>query len=63
VGDGRSREKKATGGGLGEYLGVDAAVVRLVAVITRLPAGIIPFLIGYVVAWLIVPEAPPKTPS
>jgi phage shock protein PspC (stress-responsive transcriptional regulator) len=50
-------------GGLGEYLEVDPTVVRLIAVIAGLATGIFPFLIGYVIAWLIVPEAPPKTPS
>jgi phage shock protein PspC (stress-responsive transcriptional regulator) len=50
-------------GGLGEYLEVDPTVVRLIAVIVGLATGIIPFLIGYVIAWFIVPEAPPRSPS
>ena len=50
-------------GGLGEYLDVDPTVVRLLAVIAGLATAIIPFLIGYIIAWFIVPEAPPKAPS
>ena len=50
-------------GGLGEYMEVDPTVVRLVVVIACLATAIFPFLIGYVIGWLIVPEAPPKTPS
>jgi len=57
----RSRiDKKIAGvcGGIGEYLDVDPTVVRLVAVIAGLATAIIPFLVGYVIAWIIVPEAP-----
>jgi phage shock protein C len=50
-------------GGLGEYLEVDPTVVRLIAVLACLATAIAPFLIGYIIAWLIVPETPPKTPS
>jgi phage shock protein C len=53
-------DKKIAGvcGGIGEYLNVDPTVVRLVAVIGGLATGIIPFFVGYVIAWIIVPEAP-----
>jgi phage shock protein C len=50
-------------GGLGEFMEVDPTVVRLVVVIACLATGIVPFLIGYVIAWFIVPEAPPRSPS
>ncbi len=57
--------KKIAGicGGLGEYLGVDPTVIRLVAVFAGLATGVIPFLVGYVLAWVIVPEAPPSNPA
>jgi len=42
-------------GGLGEYLDVDPTIFRLIAVVLGLATGIIPFLIGYLVAWWIVP--------
>lgn len=58
-------DKKIAGicGGLGEYLSVDPTVIRLVAVIGCLATGIVPFLVGYIIAWIIVPEAPPSPPQ
>lgn len=44
-------------GGIGEYLDVDSTIVRLIAVVVTFATGIIPFLIGYLVAWWIVPTA------
>ncbi|GJQ20454.1 MAG: hypothetical protein HBSIN02_08090 [Bacteroidia bacterium] len=44
-------------GGIGEYLGVDSTIVRLIAVVATFATGIIPFIIGYLVAWWIVPTA------
>lgn len=57
--------KKIAGicGGLGEYLNVDPTVIRLVAIFAGLATGIIPFLVGYIIAWFLVPEAPPSAPS
>ncbi|HTY37781.1 MAG TPA: PspC domain-containing protein [Bacteroidota bacterium] len=57
--------KKLAGlcGGLGEYLNVDPTVVRLVAVFGGLATGIFPFVIGYIIAWMIVPEAPSSVAS
>ncbi|HCA79788.1 MAG TPA: hypothetical protein DEP53_08645 [Bacteroidetes bacterium] len=53
-------DKKVAGicGGLGEYLGVDPTVVRLGTVIIGLLTAIFPVVIGYVIAWIIIPEAP-----
>ena len=46
-------------GGIAEYLEVDSTVVRLVWVLLILmPVPVVPALIGYFVAWLIVPQAP-----
>lgn len=44
-------------GGIGEYLNVDSTIVRLIAVVVTFATGIIPFVIGYLVAWWIVPTA------
>lgn len=44
-------------GGLGEYLGVDSTVVRVVFVILALPGGL-PGVLPYLVLWLIMPEEP-----
>jgi phage shock protein PspC (stress-responsive transcriptional regulator) len=62
----RSRtDKKIAGvcGGLGEYFGIDPTVVRLVAVIALIGSGIVPGFIAYVIAWVIVPEAPVSAPQ
>jgi phage shock protein PspC (stress-responsive transcriptional regulator) len=43
-------------GGLAEYLGVDATVVRVLwAVLTIIPGAIIAGVVAYVVAWFIMP--------
>jgi phage shock protein C len=58
-------DKKIAGicGGLGEYLNVDPTVVRLAAVFGGLITGIFPFFIAYIIAWVIVPEAPASSSS
>jgi phage shock protein C len=43
-------------GGVGEMMDVDPTIVRLVFVVAGLATGIIPFAIGYLLAWWIVPE-------
>ena len=52
-------------GGLGEYFGVDPVVLRLLFVLLTVFTGFLPGIIGYVVAILIIPEAPTgvSTPS
>jgi phage shock protein PspC (stress-responsive transcriptional regulator) len=56
----RSRKNRLLAGicgGLGDYFGVDPTVVRLIMVV----AAIFSFgagLLFYLIAWLIVPEAP-----
>ncbi len=52
-------DKKVAGicGGVGEYLGVDPTVIRLATVIIALLTAIFPVAIGYVIAWIIIPEA------
>lgn len=60
-----SSNKKIAGicGGIGDYLNVDPTVVRLVAVFGGLITGIIPFFVGYIIAWVLVPEAPASVSS
>ncbi len=43
-------------GGIGEMMQIDPTLVRLVVVILMFATAIIPFFIGYLVAWWIVPE-------
>lgn len=50
-------------GGLAEYLGVDSTVVRLVWVLLVIfPVPLVPAVLGYFVAWLVMPQAPPAVP-
>lgn len=44
-------------GGIGTYLDVDSTIVRLIAVVVTFVTGILPFVLGYLVAWWIVPSA------
>ncbi len=44
-------------GGLGEYLGVDPTIVRLVIALSVL-LGLFPAILAYAAAWVIVPEEP-----
>ncbi len=51
--------KKLAGicGGIGEMLNVDPTVVRLLAVVLAIATAFIPFTIGYILAWWIIPTA------
>jgi phage shock protein C len=50
--------KKIAGvcGGIGGMMDADPTIVRLVFVVLALATGIFPFLIGYLIAWWMVPE-------
>lgn len=45
-------------GGLGEFFGVDPVLLRLGYLILTVFTGFVPGIIGYLLAILIVPEAP-----
>ncbi len=50
-------------GGLGQYLGIDTTVVRLIFVLLALAGG--PGILAYIVLWIVVPEdsmTPPIVP-
>jgi phage shock protein C len=50
-------------GGLAEYLDVDSTIVRLIWVVLILfPFPLIPAVLGYFIAWLVIPQAPPPIP-
>jgi phage shock protein C len=60
----RSRDdKKIAGvcGGLAEYFGIDATIVRLIFVVLLLPGGL-PGFIPYILLWIIVPLEPTEKP-
>jgi phage shock protein C len=55
----RSRSERMIAGvcgGIAEYFNIDPTVVRVIALATILLPG--PSIIAYLIAWLIVPEAP-----
>lgn len=43
-------------GGIAEYFSLDPTIVRLLAVVSILLPG--PQVLFYIVAWLVIPEAP-----
>ena len=53
-------EKKIFGvcGGIGETYDIDPTLVRLVAVFLCIATAIIPVVLTYLAAWIIVPEKP-----
>ncbi len=44
-------------GGIGEYLDVDATVVRALYVVVSILTGILPGLLAYIILMFIVPRA------
>lgn len=54
------KDKKIGGvcGGLGETYNIDPTLIRLAFVLAALATAIIPVLVTYVVAWVIVPKKP-----
>ena len=62
----RSRKNRILAGvmgGLGEFFGIDPTLLRLGYVILTVFSGFFPGIIGYVLAILIVPEAPLGAPA
>jgi phage shock protein C len=60
----RSREDRVIGGvagGLAHYLSVDPVVIRLVFVILAVFGG--GGILAYIVAWIVIPEAPADGPA
>jgi phage shock protein C len=45
-------------GGLGEYLDIDPTILRLIYILIAILTGLVPAIIGYVIAYLIVPPKP-----
>ncbi len=55
-------DKKVSGvcGGIGEYFSIDPTLIRLLWVVLTVATGIIPGVIGYVIAAIIIPPAAQK---
>jgi phage shock protein PspC (stress-responsive transcriptional regulator) len=53
-------DKKIAGvcGGLGEYFDIDPTIVRLAVVAVGLITAVIPVTIGYLIAWMVIPQKP-----
>jgi phage shock protein C len=50
-------------GGIAEYLDVDSTIVRLVWVLLIIfPFPLVPAVLGYFIAWLVIPQTPPPIP-
>jgi phage shock protein C len=49
--------------GLGLYLSIDPVVVRLIAVAGTLATGVVPGVLAYVAAWVIMPLEPAPAPT
>ncbi|HUO34091.1 MAG TPA: PspC domain-containing protein [Candidatus Acidoferrum sp.] len=46
-------------GGVAEYLDVDSTLIRLIWVLLVIfPVPLVPAVLGYIVAWLVMPRAP-----
>jgi phage shock protein C len=57
----RSLSKKMLGGvcgGLAEYFEIDVSLVRLIFVGIALVSALVPMLIFYIIAWIIIPVEP-----
>ena len=53
-------DKKIAGifGGIGEVYAVDPTLLRLLFVFVGLATGVLPFLITYIIGWIIIPKGP-----
>lgn len=54
----RSRSNRVIAGvcgGLGEYLGIDPTIIRIIFVLLALPGGA-PGVLPYLILWVVMPE-------
>jgi phage shock protein C len=62
----RSRSDRKIGGvcaGMAEHLDLDATLVRLLWLFIVIISGIIPGLVVYLVAWIVMPQEPTAAPG
>lgn len=62
----RSRDnRKIAGicGGLGEMFSIDPTLLRLLFVFICLMTGVAPAIIVYIIGWIIIPDASPRSAS
>lgn len=53
-------DKKVAGicGGLGYYIEIDPTILRLLAIALCIFTGVLPFMILYLIAWILIPLGP-----
>ncbi len=53
-------DKKIAGvcGGIGESMGADSTLIRLIFVFLAITTAIVPLALTYLVAWLVIPDRP-----
>jgi phage shock protein PspC (stress-responsive transcriptional regulator) len=59
----RSTSQKMLGGvcgGLAEYFDIDVSIVRLLTVGLALVTALLPMFFFYIIAWIVIPQAPLK---
>lgn len=62
----RSKTNRMLGGvlgGLGEYFAIDPVLVRVLFIFATCVTGFVPGVVAYVIALVIMPEAPTNTPG
>ena len=61
----RSRTNRKIAGvcaGLAEYLDMDVTLMRLLWAVVAVLSGIVPGIIAYLIAWIVMPEEPQTAP-
>jgi len=62
----RSRDDRRIAGilgGMGEVYNVDPNLLRLLAILLLFATGVLPVVITYIVAWIILPDGKPEEPT
>ncbi len=59
------KDRKIAGvfGGIGEVYGVDSNLLRLLGILLVLATGVLPVLVTYLIAWMILPDGNPEEES
>ena len=47
--------------GFGEYFDIDPNLIRILLVVLAILTGFIPLMLGYLIAWIIIPEEETET--
>lgn len=60
-----SKDRKIAGvcGGVGEYFGIDPSVIRLGWIVITILTGIVPGIVAYLVAAIVIPDGTDTTQS